>query len=129
MADRIEEAGGVAIHRVHRVGRKAELGTPGRVRPPRRGVQHERGAVALGELEVLVVVARQRLPAASVAQEQERREARQLDPLVEDHRRLEATVGDEHAVMVQTGEAGVHHERIICERQPGVEIFGQHVLG
>src|SRR3954449_3500685 len=61
-----------------------------------RRAQDERHAVLAGELEVRLVVRAQRLRALGGAQEMERREARQLDALVEDENRLDAAVGQFH---------------------------------
>jgi hypothetical protein len=71
---------------------------PVRVRAPRRRVEDDPDAGLAGDLEVGPEVVPQRTDALLVVEQDERGEVRQLEPLVEDQRRLHAAVGDERGV-------------------------------
>ena len=87
------------VHRVQLRRAVADLRPPSRARAPGRALQHEAGAVLLGELEVGHEVAAQLLGAPSSLLEQiEGGELGQVEPAVEDQGGLDPAVGEEELV-------------------------------
>ena len=72
----------------------AEACAPVEVRPPRRRVDHHRGAEPPAEVEVGLVVVGERGATDLGVEQRERGEVGQVDAVVEDERRLESAVGD-----------------------------------
>ena len=108
LAQALAELGGFAVDLGQPPRRVAEPLPPVRAGAPGRRVEGEADLVLAGELEEALVVAAQRLAPARVLEQDEGRELRQLDPLLEDHRRLEAAVADERPLPV-----GNSHESIV----------------
>ena len=98
VANRREQRDRVAVRRIEGLGRVAERGAPVRVRAPGRALEHQPAAVAFRQRHVGRVVALERRAALRSAQQVEGREGRQVEPVVEDQRRLDPAVGQEEVV-------------------------------
>ena len=78
------------------LGAVAEPGGPVGAGPPRRGLEDDADAVAPRDGEVALEVAHQGGPALGVVEQGEGGEVGQVEAVVEDERRLEPAVGEEH---------------------------------
>ena len=78
------------------VERVAELRAPRGIRAPGVRLEHEADPVAPRDLEVRLEVAVHRRPSVVPLEERERREAREVETVAEDQRRLHPTVGEQH---------------------------------
>ena len=76
--------------------RVAELRTPGGVGAPGVRLEHEADTVTARDLQVRLEVAGHSRPSVVPFEQGERREAREVETVAEDQRRLHSTVGEEH---------------------------------
>ena len=105
LCDGRDEVHRAAVRVRELVERVAELIAPGGVRAPRGRLDHESGSVPPGDLEVGLVVARERGTSLLRLEERKRGEAGELEAVEEDERRLHAAVGEQD-VAVQLWEFG-----------------------
>jgi hypothetical protein len=103
----LEQRDRPAVELVELVQRDAEHLRPVRARTPGRALEHQSGAVLDGDVGVGVVVRAQPGGALVRRQEGERRELREVEPVVEDEHRLEAAVRDVEAA-IEVGKRGWH---------------------
>jgi hypothetical protein len=116
VADLLGELDRRAVDSVERLSVVAQPCAPVRVRAPRRGVEDEAGVALARDVEVAREVVAQRGPALAVLEQLVRGEQRQVEPAVEDHRRLEAAVGEEDAVARELRKRGEHERSTISPR-------------
>ena len=95
------------------VERVAELRAPRGVRTPGVRLEHEADPVAARDLEVRLEVAVHRRPSVVPLEERERGEAREVETVDEDQRRLHPTVGEQHVPVQLWQRLAVAHGAIV----------------
>ena len=66
---------------------------PVRVRAPTRRIEHEPGSVGGGKFQEPAIISAQAVAPVRVVEQDERREARQIEAVLEDHAGLEPGIG------------------------------------
>ena len=97
-ADLLGEGDGRPVDLVEPRRRVTELARPVGAGAPRRCLHHEARVMLAGDVQVAVVVPAQPLRTARVVEQRERREARQVEAVVENQLGLQSAVGHENPV-------------------------------